>query len=468
MSGPFVFSRRKFLQTAGGFSALSLAASMDKLGLASAAAQAPGYKALVCVFLFGGNDASNMVIPISNYAQYLAARDIPTGINIPQASLLTISPTNTGGQTFGLHSTMPELQALFNQGKCAIVANSGSLTAPITRAQYLASKHAGIAVPSQLFSHSDQQRENMTTINGASLTAPTGWAGRLGDAVASMNTAGAPPMSMSFSGAQVFGNGVTVKSISLPTAGAFGFAGDVLPPAVPSAQVAGRMTARSQIMTLPDANEIVTAAQGSIGFAFNAATVLSPILQGTGGSAITTAFTGLNTGLSNQLKAVAKIIEQHAAIGHQREIFFVSIGGFDTHTGQVAGHNSLFPQVSKAINAFYQATVGLGVASNVTTFTLSDFGRTMKPNSLGTDHGWGSHHFVVGGGVLGNKFYGTYPNVTVAGPDDSGSQGRWIPTTSTDQVGATLAKWFGASAVDVATIFPNLANFTVKDLAFVV
>ena len=190
MSGPFVFSRRRFLQTAGGFSALSLAASMDKLGLASAAAQASGYKALVCVFLFGGNDSSNMVIPDSNYAQYLAARDIPTGINIPQASLLTISPTNTGGQTYGLHPTMPELQALFNQGKCAIVANSGSLTAPITRTQYLASKHAGIPVPSQLFSHSDQQRENMTTINEASLTAPTGWAGRLGDVVASMNTAG--------------------------------------------------------------------------------------------------------------------------------------------------------------------------------------------------------------------------------------------------------------------------------------
>ena len=180
-------------------------------------------------------------------------------------------------------------------------------------------------------------------------------------------------MSMSFSGAQVFGNGVTVKSISLPTAGSFGFTGDTVT-GTPSAQTAARMNARSAIMQLADANQIVTASQGAMGFAFNASTVLSPILQGTGSSAITTAFTGLNTGLSNQLKAVAKVIEQSAAIGHQREIFFVSIGGFDTHTGEVAGHNSLYPQVSKAINAFYQATVGMGVANNVTTFTLSDFG----------------------------------------------------------------------------------------------
>ena len=242
----------------------------------------------------------------------------------------------------------------------------------------------------------------MTSIDNATLTAPTGWAGRLGDVVASMNTAGAPPMSMSFSGAQAFGNGVTVRSLSLPTGGSFGFTGDTVI-GTPSAQTAARMNARTAILGLPDANQIVGATQSSIGFAFNASTVLSPILQGTGSSAITTPFTGLNTGLSNQLKAVAKVIEQHAAIGHQREIFFVSIGGFDTHTGEVAGHNSLYPQVSKAINAFYQATVGIGVANYVTTFTLSDFGRTMKPNGGGTDHGWGSHHFVVGGGVVGQQ-----------------------------------------------------------------
>ena len=206
--------------------------------------------------------------------------------------------------------------------------------------------------------------------------------------------------------------------------------------------------------------------------ALNSSVLLNPILQGAGSSAITTAFAGVTSGLANQLKAVAKVIEQRATLGHQREIFFVSIGGFDTHTGEIAGHNNLFPQVSKAINAFYLATAGLGLANQVTTFTLSDFGRTMKPNSAGTDHGWGAHHFIVGGdglasgNVAGRNLFGFYPNLALGGPDDSGGQGRWIPTTSMDQYGATLAKWFGASPTDVAQIFPNLSKFASADLGF--
>ena len=463
MSGPFVFSRRRFLQTTGGFSALTLAASMDQLGLASAAAAVADYKALVCVFMFGGNDSSNMVVPVTNYAQYQAARDVPTGINIPQASLLQITPANAGGAVYGLHPGMPELQNLFSVGKCAILCNVGSLSAPITRAQYVASNHGGIKVPDNLFSHSDQQQEFMSTITNATLAKVTGWGGRLGDAMLGKVPAMLTPMSMSFSGSQTFGNGVSVRSLSLPTGGNFGFSGDGA-----SAQQIARANARATLLTLPDSNQIVQAAQGTLGVALSSSNLLNPILQGAGSAAITVPFTGINSGLASQLKAVAKVIEQRASLGHSpgREIFFVSIGGFDTHTGELNAHNNLYPQVSKAINAFYLATANLGVANNVTTFTLSDFGRTMKPNSAGTDHGWGSHHFIVGGdgsasgSVAGNNFYGFYPNLTMAGPDDSGGQGRWIPTTAMDQYGATLSKWFGAAQVDIAQIFPNLVKFT--------
>ncbi len=300
----------------------------------------------------------------------------------------------------------------------------------------------------------------MSTMSNATLAKITGWGGRLADKVVGLNSPTATPMSMSFSGSQTFGNGVTVRSLSLPTGGNFGFSGDG-----GSAQQVARAAARSSLITLPDSNQIVQAAEVTMNTALSSSVLLNPILQGAGSSAITTAFSGVTSGLANQLKACAKIIEQHASLGHQREIFFVSIGGFDTHTGEIAGHNNLFPQVSKAINAFYLATAGMGLANQVTTFTLSDFGRTMKPNSAGTDHGWGAHHFIVGGdgsasgSVAGNNFFGFYPNLTLAGPDDSGGQGRWIPTTSMDQYGATLGKWFGASPTDVAQIFPNLVKF---------
>ena len=484
MSGPFIFSRRRFLQTAGGFSALSLAASMDKLGLASAAASVNDYKALVCLFMFGGNDSSNMLMPSTNYAQYLAARPLSCGINIPNVGsppntiaaagntmgpMLAINPANVPGAVFGLHPAMPEIRNLFNAGACAILCNVGGLSEPIVRAQYIAAKHGGKKVPDNLFSHSDQQLQFMTVVDNPSIGKITGWGGRLLDAMSSQLPTPFTPISMSFNGSQTFGNGVSVRSLSLPTGGNFGFSGDGV-----SATQQARIAARQTLLTLPDANQIVGAAQQTMNVALSSSQLLNPIIQGAGSGAITVPFTGINSGLASQLKAVAKVIEQRATLGHApgREVFFVGIGGFDTHTGEINGHNNLFAQMSKAINAFYSATVNLGVADQVTTFTLSDFGRTMKANSAGTDHGWGGHHFIIGGNgtatgsVAGNNLFGLYPNLAMGGPDDSGNQGRWIPTTAMDQFGATLSKWFGASPVDVAQIFPNIGKFATADLGF--
>jgi uncharacterized protein (DUF1501 family) len=484
MSGPFICTRRRFLQQAGAFSALSLAGSMDKLGLSGAAAQAPGYKALVCVFLFGGNDANNMVLPFTDYVQYNASRPPGTGINIPQigaGAMLQINPLNTGGKVYGLHPLMPELRLLFQSGKMAVVANTGPLIEPVTRAQYISSGHGGKKVPLNLFSHSDQQQQFMSSISQATLGALTGWGGRLADKVIGMNGASATPMSMSFSGLQTFGNGVAVKTLALPASLAFGFTGDGA-----SAQQVTRSAARSAIMKTWDANQMIASAQQTMAVAIDSSTLINNIslIPGTDPkiAAINTAFAGVNSSLANQLKAVAKVISQSATLSHQREIFFVSIGGFDTHGGQVlsingANNNGLYPQISKAINAFYQATVGLGIQNQVTTFTMSDFSRTMQPNGGGTDHAWATHNFVLGGSVLGNNFYGTpdlsgfvYPNLYMGnlGVNDSGGQGRWIPTTSIEQYGATFAKWFGASPADIAQIFPNLSKFPTSDLGFLV
>jgi uncharacterized protein (DUF1501 family) len=419
-------------------------------------------------------------------------------VALPLLQRTPMYPINLPGQVFGLHPAFmnptpaddhvarvgpsyatngnPSLWSLFNTGKLAVVANAGTLVEPLTRAEYRAGTKRR---PGQLFSHSDQQLQEQTSISEPSfLTAPTGWGGRIADRTRALNAPTATPMSMSFSGSQAFGNGVSVRTLALPTSGNFGFTGDPVGTATPTALQAARAAARADAILAAETNEMIAAAQVSMSSALNASQKLNSIINPANPDPLAAAlapFAGLNTGLANQLRAVARVIAGRSTLGHNRQVFFVSIGGFDTHSGQnqaqtlplqIAGVNSLYQQIGYALSAFYQATANLGVANGVTTFTLSDFNRTFKPNGQGTDHAWGGHHLVMGGSVNGGRMFGQYPNLALGGPDDGDSLGRWIPTTSIEQYGATLARWFGVPDVDLTQVFPNLNRFPTANLGF--
>jgi uncharacterized protein (DUF1501 family) len=409
------------------------------------------YKALVCVFLFGGNDSNNLIVPNSTagYQQYSKVR---SNLALPQNQLLPVTAT-TGNTPYGFHPRFTELQQLFTQKKLAVVANVGTLVRPLTRAQY----RSGAAVPSNLFSHSDQQSEWQTAVpqgNGK-----TGWGGRLADAVAVLNPPNGFPTAVSVAGNSMFVNGQSTTPTAIQPGSTSSLSGSD-----GSAAANARDAAFSQILALDQGITLMAAAGQITRRGLDIAQVLKSVLSGN--TSITTPFP--NTSLGQELLQVAKVIQARSALGLNRQIFFCSLGGFDTHTNQLPDQDNLFLQLSQALGAFYSATVELGVAPQVTTFTESDFGRTFQPSSgAGTDHAWGSHHLVMGGSVTGGDVYGSFPALALGGPDDAIDRGVWIPSTALDQYGATLASWFGLDAASLPTIFPNLANFTKANLGFV-
>ncbi len=452
------YSRRSFLQlTCRSVMALGGAAAFSRFGALNALAQsAPDYKALVCVFMFGGNDGNNMVIPFDNtgYTAYFNARGGSASVALAQNTLLPIQPASSP-TPFALHPRLTELQSLFNNGQMAVVANVGPLVAPTTRAQYQART---VAVPANLFSHSDQTNQWQTAMPNSN--SPTGWAGRVADVVQSMNAGASYPTTIiSLAGAPIFCNGQTTSPIAITAGNLSGVSCSE-----GSSICSTRAAAAQQLLTFDSGVTLIQAASTVATRANQYTAVLTSALNAA--PALSTAFP--TNGLGSQLKQVAQIIQVRGALGLKRQIFFVSIGGFDTHGGQVATQDSLFSQLSPALNAFYQATKEIGVDSQVTTFTQSDFSRTLQSNTDGgTDHAWGNHHFVVGGAVKGNDMYGRFPVHALGGPDDAGSNGRWIPSTSVDQYAATLASWFGVGSTDMPTVFPDLKNFTVQNLGFV-
>jgi uncharacterized protein (DUF1501 family) len=447
-------TRRDFMRLACCSAATaSMVSGLSKFGLVSAMAQGTtDYKALVCIFLFGGNDANNLLVPIDT-AGYGSYQTIRANLALPQASLL---PLQIGGQAnFGLHPSAPELQALFNNNKSlAVLANVGTLVQPTTRQNYQKFQN----LPQNLFSHSDQQNQWQTTqLKGLP---NAGWAGKVADKIAPTFNGGAlfPPI-LSVAGNPLFTTGDTTRPFTMSpgsTPGAQGF--DT------SAAAQARFLAVQQLLTFDTGISLVQAASTVTGLSIQEGVVLANALKNI--PAIQTVFPAKN-GLGSQLKQVAQVIAARSALSINRQIFFCSLGGFDTHSDQLGTQAALLTQLSQAMSAFYQATVELGVTNSVSTFTLSEFSRTFQPGSnAGTDHAWGGHQLVMGGAVKGNAIYGTFPTLALAGPDDTGSNGRWIPSTSVDQYAATLASWFGVSGTDLPSIFPNLANFPTSNLGF--
>ena len=449
--------RRAFLRNVGAMSAFGLASRLDLVNfIAEAGAQnATDYKALVCVFMFGGNDGNNTLIPIdtAGYGQYTVARPASSGIYLAQASLLPIQPVNLG-VPFGLHPALPELQTLFAQKKMAILANVGTLLQPTTKAQY----NAGVR-PLSLYSHADQQAQWQSAISNNA--AGTGWGGRLADKVASFNAASGFPVVISLDGTVLFTTGTATVPLTIPVTGSFALSGYT-----GNAASNARLAAVQQLLTQGSANTLVTGANAIGTQALQLSATVNPILANNN-STVAPIFASQKTGIANQFYQVAKMIEARAATGAKRQIFFVQLGSFDTHGDQINRQQNLFAELSPALKAFYDATVALGVSAQVTTFTLSDFGRTFQPASGGgTDHAWGNHHFIMGDAVKGGSMYGQYPQLVLGGPSDAESEGRWLPSTAVDQYGATLARWFGVGSADLSAVFPNLAKFPTSDLGF--
>lgn len=468
-------TRRNFLRNSvcaiGG---MALASSLDTFSVVHALTPpaASDYKALVCVFLNGGNDGNNMFVSLDQYngpggsliEGYSNVRSA-AGLAIPQASLLAVSPVSGG--SYGFHPNMPEMQNLFNQGKLAVLCNSGPLVEPLTRTTY---QNGAGKKPLQLFSHSDQVGLFQTAV--ANVVSQTGWAGRVADKTQGLNGVATFPNNISIAGVNLFLTGVDTRQLAIADSNTSLANVLQLNMSGTSSEQASRLVAFNQLRTFDNEFKLVKAASDTRSRSIQTDIALSSV-----NPTLATVFP--NTSLGRQLKQVALLIkactDPVAGISMKRQIFFTQIGGFDTHSAEIGGQGSLLTQVSQAINAFFAATVELGVADEVTTFTMSDFGRTLQPAgsgvaTVGTDHAWGNHQLIVGGSVLGHTLYGTYPTLRLGGPDDtdggSNPRGRWIPTTSVEQYAATLATWYGLSTADLTAVFPLIGRFATPNLGF--
>jgi uncharacterized protein (DUF1501 family) len=462
-------SRRDFFRTAScaAVGSMAMGLTLRDLGLinrAAAAVTLSDYKALVCIFLNGGNDANNLIIPTgSEYANYANLRQ---NLALPESAVLPITPIGGDGRSYAFHPSCAELQTLFNSGNLALQFNVGTLVFPLTRAQYNA---GSVAKPPQLFSHSDQVAQWQTSIPDQ--PAKTGWGGRIANLLhpQQVDLANGFPstssakisMTVSLAGANTFEVGDYVSQYNVSTSGAVTLSG----------VTGSRLQAFKDILAISDTNLQRMAYAGVASHAVETGQLLNDSIASTAASTYwTQPFP--NSTLGTQLKMIARLIAARDTLNMKRQIFFCQVSGYDLHTAQTTtdnpltgAHANLLGELSQSMSAFHRAMEQLGIADRVTQFTASDFGRTFPSNGQGSDHGWGSHHLVCGGAVNGNKTYGHFPTLAINGPDDT-STGRWIPSTAVDQYGATLASWFGVSNSDMPSVFPNLGRFAAPNLGF--
>jgi uncharacterized protein (DUF1501 family) len=450
--------RRNFLGMAGKAGMLGTFSSLGLLGLANEAqAAVSDYKALVCVYMAGGNDGNNFIVPLdaARYAKYTQIRGA-SGLALSVAANTLLAPRTATlqavaapvSQQFAMHYGVPELDALYGQGKIALVMNMGSLRQPLTKADYV----AGTAIPPQLFSHPDQTLQNQA---GSPSGGGTGWGGRLVDLLGT----GGPLDAVAMSTGGLYVEGATVHGNVLPANGQLSLNGMNF---WPQSAADARRAALLKILNADAGNIIDNAANKALA---NGIDLVTNLQSASAAGALQTVFPG--TSLGAQLKSVAQLIRMRAAQGPGRQVYFVSLGGFDTHGAQAYQQFDMLRQVSQAMNAFQNALGEIGAANQVTSFTMSEFGRTLQPASTGTDHAWGSHHIVMGAAVKGGM-YGQFPDFTLGGQDDATGRGAWIPQFSNQQFGATLGRWFGATPAMLDTsVFKNeLVNFARKDIGF--
>jgi uncharacterized protein (DUF1501 family) len=436
--------RREFLKSCCQLGAASVAAHIAHVAPISAIAQGlSNYKALVCIFLFGGNDSNNLIVPIDS--RYNAYQSMRGPVALGSSTLL---PAGSSG--YGLHPSLVNIQRLYGQNQAAAVFNVGTLFQPTTKGTL-----NSVLLPRNLYSHSDQTQQWQTSDpNGGG----TGWAGRVNDVAMSQNTGSLPPGITVNGGNALLLAGSTTRGLNFSNAGTFGLAtfGD-------DAAMMARLTSMQKVLTFDSGLQLVSAANGVLADSIRSAQEIDSALN----SAPPLPIAFPNSGLGQQLAQVAQIISVQGALGMNRQIFFAGMGGFDNHEDLVNKHQQLMSTLDAAVGAFCTTLDQRGSLDRVTVFTESEFNRTGNANAnIGTDHAWGSHHLVVGGAVRGGQTYGTFPIHQLSGPDDAGDRGNWIPTTSLDQYAATLGSWFDVSDQNLRTIFPNLVRFAPQRLSF--